>query len=73
MLQPQDLIGSEDINAMNFSKENDEEPVPLSKVPEKEPSSEHQHDIPETGPEVVEDYKAWLYVLAGLVTYVNIS
>ena len=57
---------------MTSLKENDQELLPLGEAV-KESLSEYQHGTPETRPEVVEDYKAWLYVLAGFVTYVNVS
>ena len=52
---------------------NDMEPLSLSKEAVTEPSSEGYHGTTETRPEVVEDYKAWLYVVAGFLTYVNVS
>ena len=58
---------------MTSSKANNQEPLSSSKLAGMEPSSEHQQEKAETRPEVAEDYKAWLYVLAGFVTYVNIS
>ena len=72
MLEPEDFIESENVNIMTSSKENDQELFPLSE-PGKEPSSEYQHETAETRPEVTEDHRAWLYVLAGFVTYVNVS
>ena len=41
-------------------------------VAEKQPQSEHQ-EVPEIKSEVNEHLGAWFYVLAGFVTYVNVS
>lgn len=57
---------------MSHFEENDREPLSRREVAEKEPSSKH-HGTLEHGPEVVEDWHAWLHVLAGFVTYVNVS
>ena len=58
---------------MTFSKENDHEPPSVSEIAENEASSERQDETLETRPEIVEDYRAWLYVLAGFVTYIDVS
>ena len=58
---------------MTVSEEKDQEPPSLSEIAENEPSSERQHETTETGPEVVEGYKAWLYVLTSFITYINVS
>lgn len=58
---------------MALTNGNYVEPLCLSNEVELELSSEGRHDRTETRPEVVEDYKAWLYVVAGFLTYVNVS
>ena len=57
---------------MAFSKEKDREPTSVSEIAE-EASSEPQNETLEPRPEIVEDYRAWLYVLAGFVTYIDVS
>lgn len=70
--RPHDLVESKDTNTMSHFEKNDREPLSRREAAEKEPSSKH-HGTLEHGPEVVEDWHAWLHVLAGFVTYVNVS
>ena len=58
---------------MAFSKERICEPPSVSEITENEASSERQDEILESRPKIVEDYRAWLYVLAGFVTYIDVS
>ena len=58
---------------MTFSKEKDREPPSVREIAESEASSERQDEALDIGPEIIEDYRAWLYVLAGFVTYIDVS
>lgn len=75
-LRPQQdpyIPGDSNINTMKTFGENDREPAPVVEVVEKEPGSRDDHEASNDRPEVIEDFRAWLYVLAGFVTYVNVS
>ena len=66
------LVPAKVIKTMGHSEGNSQETISLSELAEKEPCSRH-HKTPETGPEVNEDFNAWLHVVAGFVTYVKVS
>ncbi|KAL9590532.1 MAG: hypothetical protein Q9203_000649 [Teloschistes exilis] len=75
-LRPQQdpcIPGDSNINTLKTFGENDREPAPVVEVVEKEPGSRDDHEASNDRPEVIEDFRAWLYVLAGFITYVNVS
>ena len=55
---------------MTFAEEKDQAPPEIA---DSEDSSQSYDETQESSGETFEDYRAWLYVLAGFVTYIDVS